>query len=133
MAYKGKTVVSTELFLAIAREKGATVESTSGYIVITKPGAPDRQVLVEKFVKKGAAASASRWVELRGKGKTPFVSSSPGVVDHSHSSPSITKRLDTDADEKTILDNFRLLIAHELMGEAKPQLEMQLDVKEEAA
>lgn len=132
MAYKGKTVVSTELFLSIAREKGASIETTSGYIVITKPGVPDKQVLVEKFVKKGAASSASRWVELRGKGKVPFVSSSPGVVDHVHSSPSITKRLDTDADEKTILDNFRLLIAHELMGEEKAQLSLTLPEKQEA-
>lgn len=115
MAYKGKSVVSTESFLSIAREFGASVEVTSGYIVITKPGTPDKQVLVEKFVKKGATTSVSRWVELRGKGKVPFVSSSPGVVDHIHSSPSITKRLDTDADEATILVNFRLLIAS-LMG-----------------
>lgn len=132
MAYKGLTVVSTELFLAIAREKGATIEPTSGYFVITKPSAPDRQVLVEKFVKKGSASSVSRWVELRGKGKTPFVSSSPGVVDHVHSSPSIAKRLDTDADEKTILANFRLLIAHELMGEEKSQIEMKLPESQEA-
>lgn len=128
MAYKGKTVVSTESFLSIARDLGAAIEMTSGYIVITKPGTPDKQVLVEKFVKKGASSSISRWVELRGKGKVPFVSSSPGVVDHIHSSPSITKRLDTDVDEATIKSTFRLLIA-ELMG---VELKVEEPVSEEA-
>jgi hypothetical protein len=125
VAYKGKTVVSTESFLSIARDLGASIDVTSGYYVITKPGTPDKQVLVEKFVKKGSATSVSRWVELRGKGKTPFVSSSAGVVDHIHSSPSIAKRLDTDADEATIKSTFRLLIA-ELMG-------VELKVEEPAA
>lgn len=128
VAYKGKTVVSTESFLSIARDLGASVEVTSGYLVITKPGTPDKQVLVEKFVKKGTTTSVSRWVELRGKGKTPFVSSSPGVVDHIHSSPSIAKRLDTDADEATIISTFRLLIA-ELMG---VELKVEEPVAEEA-
>lgn len=115
MAYKGQTVVSVEKFLAVAEKVGSKVEHTSGYIVITKSGSPDQQVLVEKSLKKGATVATARWVELRGKGKTPYNSSSPGVVPHDHSSPSIKWRLDTDVDEATILKNFALLI-DSLMG-----------------
>jgi hypothetical protein len=110
MAYKGSTVVSVEKFLAIAATVKAQVEMTTGYIVITKPGVPDKQVLVEKSLKKGATVATARWVELRGKGKVPYNSSTEGVVPHDHSSPSIKWRLNTDADEATILKNFSLLM-----------------------
>lgn len=115
MAYKGQTAVSVEKFLAVAKEVGAQVETTSGYLIITKPGAPDQQVLVEKFQKKGATVAIARWVELRGKGKVPYNSSTEGVVPHDHSSPSIKWRLNTDVEEATILKNFSLLI-DSLMG-----------------
>jgi hypothetical protein len=132
MAYKGSTVVSVEKFLAIAALVSASVEHTSGYIIITKPGAPDKQVLVEKSLKKGATVATARWVELRGKGKTPYVVSSPGIVPHVHSSPSITHRLDTDADEATILKNFSLLI--NLLCDVKPaQTELTLTAPAEEA
>ncbi len=118
MAHKGSVSVATSKLTSIAAERGAQVETTSGYLIITKRGEPNRQVLVERFVKKGSTESVSRWVELRGKGKVPFVSSSPGVVPHQHSSPSITHRLDTDSDEATVLEQFGLLIG-DLMGAAR--------------
>jgi len=114
MAYKGQTAVSVEKFLVIARRAGAKVDEKS-YVVITNPSTTGKQVLVERYLPKGAAEAKARWVELRGAGKVPYNSSTTGVVLHNHSSPSISHRLDTDADEATILKNFALLI-NELMG-----------------
>lgn len=115
MAHKGTVTVATSVLSNLAAAKGAQVSKTSGYLVITKPGAPDKQVLVENFQKKGATESITRWVECRGKGKTPFVPSSPGIVPHSHSSPSITHRLDTDSSPEKVIEQFGLLIDF-LMG-----------------
>lgn len=115
MGYKGNTTVATSKLVKIAEEKGASVASTTGYLIITKPGTSDKQVLVERSIPKGKLESSTRWVELRGKGKVPYVSSSPGVVLHDHSSPSITRRLNTDVSEEEILKNFGFLI-NDLMG-----------------
>jgi len=115
MAYKGSVSVATSKLTSVAKEMGALVETTSGYLIVTKPGEGSKQVLVEAFLKKGATESITRWVELRGKGKTPYVSESPNVIFHDHSSPSIKRRLDTDKSEEEILWSFRLLIA-DLMG-----------------
>ena len=114
MGYKGQTSVELSKLLAIATQLGAKVEEKS-YIILTKPGQDNQQVLVEKSLPKGATVAKARWIELRGKGKTPYNSSTPGVVPHDHSSPSIKWRLNTDESEETILANFRLLIAS-MMG-----------------
>ena len=114
MGYKGQTSVEYAKFVAVAKELGAAVEEKS-YTIITKPGNSDQQVLVERSLPKGATVAKTRWVELRGKGKTPYNSGTEGVVPHDHSSPSIKFRLNTDVEEATILANFRLLIAH-LLG-----------------
>jgi hypothetical protein len=115
MAHKGKTTVATSKLVTLAEEKGAQVESTTGYLIITKKGEPNRQVLVERSIPKGKLESSSRWIELRGKGKVPYLSSSPGVVPHDHSSPSIKARLDMDVEEAKILETFGLLM-NDLLG-----------------
>ena len=131
MAHKGTVTVETSKLLSLCQEKGVKVESTSGYLILTKPGSPDQQVLVEKFVKKGSAGSVTRWVECRGKGKTPFVPSSPGIIPHVHSSPSITVRLDTDSSPEKVIEQFGLLM-DVLMGVAKKEEKIE-EATEEVA
>lgn len=114
MGYKGQTSVELSKLQAIVTEFGAKWDEKS-YIIVTKPGNDNQQVLVENSKPKGATVARCRWIELRGKGKTPYNSSTPGVVPHDHSSPSIKWRLNTDESEEKILANFRLLIAS-LMG-----------------
>lgn len=131
MGYKGQTSVELSKLLAIATQLGAKIEEKS-YIILTKPGQDNQQVLVEKSLPKGATVAKARWIELRGKGKTPYNSSTPGVVPHDHSSPSIKWRLNTDESEETILANFRLLIAS-MMGvklEEEKKVEEQAPVEE---
>ena len=130
MAHKGSVSVATSSLLKLAEERGVQVEQTSGYLVLTKPGVPHQQVLVERFVKKGATDSITRWVELRGKGKTPYVPSSPGVIPHNHSSPSITHRLDTDSSTEKVIEQMGLLLDVLMAGEAKKE---EQPVAEESA
>ena len=114
MGYKGQTSVELSKLQAIVAEFGAKWDEKS-YIIVTKPGTTNQQVLLENSKPKGATVARCRWIELRGQGKTPYNSSTTGVVPHDHSSPSIKWRLNTDESEETILANFRLLIAS-LMG-----------------
>lgn len=135
MGYKGQTSVELSKLQAIVTEFGAKWDAKS-YIIVTKPGNDNQQVLVENSKPKGATVARCRWIELRGKGKTPYNSSTPGVVPHDHSSPSIKWRLDTDKGEEEILANFRLLIAS-LMGvkieEAKQEEQVEEQAQEQAA
>ena len=127
MGYKGQTSVELSKLLAIISEFGAKADVKS-YVVVTKPGQDNQQVLLENSKPKGATVARCRWIELRGRGKEAYNSSTPGVVPHDHSSPSIKWRLDTDAEEKVILANFRLLIAS-LMG---VKIEEEKKVEEQA-
>lgn len=135
MGYKGQTSVELSKLQSIVAEFGAKWDEKS-YVIVTKPGVENQQVLLERSLPKGSTVAKCRWIELRGKGKTPYNSSTPGVVPHDHSSPSIKWRLNTDESEEKILANFRLLIAS-LMGvkieepkkseEAAPQAEVQVE------
>jgi hypothetical protein len=131
MAHKGQSVVSVEMFLAVARSLGCTVEMKS-YIIISNPKASGKQVLVEKYQPKGQTEIKARWVELRGAGKTPYNSSTPGVVPHDHSSPSIKFRLDIDVEEAVLKRNFTSLLEN-LMGILPAQAELPLSPPAEEA
>jgi hypothetical protein len=132
MAHKGSVSVATSVLLNIASEKGAKVEKTSGYLIITKEGDSSKQVLVENFVKKGSTESITRWIELRGKGKVPYISSSPGVIEHNHSSPSISRRLDTDSTAELVASQFALLL-NDLLGIVPAKVEEPSEEQAEEA
>jgi hypothetical protein len=132
MAHKGQKAVSVEMFLAVARQAGCSIEMKS-YIIISNPKESGKQILVEKYSPKGATEIKARWVELRGAGKVPYNSATEGVVAHDHNSPSIKFRLDIDSvDEEGLKRNFSSLV-NNLMGIKPAQQELPLSPPAEEA
>jgi hypothetical protein len=111
MGHKSDVSVEYSKLIAICTRLGAKVDEKS-YTVVN-PGT-GKQILVEKKLPKGATVAKTTWVELRGQGKTPYLGTTDGVVDHTHSSPSIKKRLDLTGEEAVVLKRFELLVADSL-------------------
>lgn len=111
MGHKSDVSVEYSKLIAICTRLGAKVDEKS-YTVVN-PGT-SKQILVEKKLPKGETVAKTSWVELRGQGKTPYLCTTPGIVDHAHSSPSIKKRLDLTGEEAVLLKNFELLVADSL-------------------